>query len=139
MTKIKKKSSDASEVYLKAVNRNVELIAENRSLTEEITRLRSSVANPYHITLKMYTDHDMKVWDFSPILKTIQFEGPALLVKILRTIHHQYAILNIQEQVTALNRHTLSINDYSEQIPNELYILKTLADNIEAIRCITDV
>lgn len=130
-----KKKTDEVKVfestYLAAITRNQELVIENNLLSEEITRLRSSVN--YHVRLKMYTDHEVKTWDFSELLKTVQFESPQLLVKILRTIHHQYAILNIQEQVTALNRHTLSINDYSEQIPNELYILRTMADNIEAI------
>ena len=85
------------------------------------------------INLRMYLDPEVKTWDFTKLIQMVQFESPQLLVKILRQVHHEFAILNIQEQVTALNRHTLSINDYSEQIPNELYILKTLADNIEAI------
>lgn len=130
----KKRVAVSEKNYLSIVEHNTKLIQENLALTGQIEELRKQPdRNPYHITLKMYTDHDMKVWDFSPILKTIQFEGIALLVKILRTIHHQYAILNIQEQVTALNRHTPTINNYSEKIPGELYILKVLADAVEAI------
>jgi len=34
---------------------------------------------------------------------------------------------------TALNRKEVSISDYSERIPNELFILKALADCIEAV------
>lgn len=132
-----KKKTDKVKVfestYLAAITRNQELVIENNLLSEEITRLRSSVANPYHIALKMFTDHDMKVWDFSAIIKLIQFESAPLLVKLLRRIHHNYSVLNIQEMTSALNRGGPYVSKWDDTVPNDLYILKILADNIEAI------
>lgn len=133
-----KKKTDEVKVfestYLAAITRNQELVIENNLLSEEIARLRSSAT--YHVRLKMYTDCEVKTWDFSAILKMIQFESPQLLVKILRAIHHSYSILNIQEQVRYLNEHKVFCGSFSESIPNEITILKELADNIEAIKSI---
>jgi hypothetical protein len=130
-----KKKTDEVKVfestYLAAITRNQELVIENNLLSEEITRLRSSVN--YHVRLKMYTDHEVKTWDFSELLKTVQFESPALLVTLLRRIHHNYSVLNIQEMTSALNCGGPYVSKWDEGVTNHLYILKLLADNIEAI------
>ena len=126
--------------YLTAVNRNMELIKENKALTKELDRLKSSNINTepgkrkYLINLRMYMNPKEQVYDFTDIIQLIQFESPALLVKILREVHHNYSVMNINEMTAALNKHEQSINNYSESLPNELYILKTLADAIEAVR-----
>jgi hypothetical protein len=129
-----------ASTYLTAVNRNMELIKENKALVDELDRLKNSniPAEPgkrnYFIQLKMYLHKQEKVFDFTEIVQLIQFNSPVLLVKILREVHHNYSVMNINEMTAALNKHEPSIADYSESIPNELYILKFLADSIEAVR-----
>jgi len=75
-----------------------------------------------------------QVYDFTDVIHLIQFNNPELLVKILREVHHNYSVMNINEMAAALNQHEPRISHYSESIPNELYILKTLADAIEAVK-----
>jgi len=136
MKKPKRKSVDISpENYLTLVNRNLELINENRELTEKLANLKT-VPGTYLIKLCMYMDKDQKIFDFSQVIKLIQYESPAVLTKLLRQIHHDLAVLNIQEQTAALNRHTPSINDYSTDTPNLLYILKAMAEAIESVKSI---
>lgn len=124
----KKRAVVSEKNYLAIVDHNTKLIQENIALSEKLE------AGTYIIKLKMYTDSEVKQWDFSEILKLIQFESPQLVVKILRTIHHNYSCLNLAEMATVLNRHTPTINNYSDQIPNELYFLKSIADAIESIK-----
>lgn len=137
MTKSKKRDKDklslSEENFLTLADRNLELINQNKELTEKLEAIKTD-SNPYLIKIKMYTDRETRVWDFTPVIQLIQFESPELLVRILRTVHHQYSCLNLAEMATALNKHKPSINDYSEKIPNELYILKELADCIENIK-----
>ena len=131
----KKRVAISEKNYLSIVEHNTKLIQENLALTGQIEELRKQPdRNPYHITLKMYTDHEVKTWDFSELLKTVQFESPALLVKLLRRIHHNYSVLNIQEMTSALNRGGPYVSKWDEGVTNHLYILKLLADNIEAIK-----
>lgn len=141
----RKKTDDITvfeATYLTAINRNVELIKENKALTNELEQFKSTGSvlttepgkRKYFIELKMYRDSEEKVFDFTNIIQLIQFNSPALLVKILREVHHNYSCLNISEMTAALNKQQLSIADYSESIPNELYILKTLADAIEQVK-----
>ncbi len=141
----KKKTDDIrvfESTYLAAINRNQELIKENKSLTDELEGLKSantiikseSGKRKYLINLKMYRNNYEGLYDFTGIIQFIQFEGPELLIKLLRQIHHNYSVMNINEMTTALNKHEFTLGSYSESIPNELYILKTLADKIEAIQ-----
>jgi hypothetical protein len=126
--------------YLTAVNRNMELIKENKDLVDELERLKSSNIKTepgkrkYNIRLRMYMNPNEAVYDFTEIIQMIQFNSPELLVKILREVHHNYSVMNINEMTAALSKHEPSFLDYSESIPNELYILKALADAIEAVR-----
>ena len=124
--------------YLSAVNRNAELLKENQVLSEQLARLQKFLApengRNYLIQLKMYRDNQEKVFDFTDIIQLIQFESSVLLVKLLRQIHHNYSVLNINEMTKALNDYKPTVSKYSEGIPNELYILKTLADCIEAVK-----
>ena len=122
-----------SEAFQTVINQSLQVtgikskpVTENNSLNE----------GQYIINLKMYLDKEVKPWDFTPIIKLIQYESPAVLTKLLRQIHHDLAVLNIQEQTAALNRHTPSINDFSTDVPNELYILKALAEAIESVKSI---
>ena len=144
-SKVKKKTNDIrifEATYLAAINSNLELTKENQVLTDELERLKSQHTTvtiepgkrKYHIRMNLHTNPNELVYDFTDIIKLIQFESPELLVKILRQIHHNYSILNINEMTTALNKKELSCGIYSESIPNELYILKALADSIESIK-----
>jgi hypothetical protein len=140
MKKSKSKKADDlrifSATYLTAVSRNMELIKENQVLTDELELLKSQITiittepgnRNYNIRLKMFTNREERVYNFTDIIQLIQFNNPALLVKILREVHHNYSCLNIAEMTAALNRHEPSIADYSESIPNELHYLKALAD-----------
>lgn len=141
----RKKTDDITvfeATYLKAINQSLELIQENKVLTDELERLKGTNnviqtepgKRKYLIELKMFTNREEKVYCFTDIIQLIQFNSPPLLVKILREVHHNYSILNINEMTAALNKQQLSIADYSESIPNELYILKTLADAIEQVK-----
>jgi hypothetical protein len=141
----RKKTDDITvfeATYLTAINRNVELIKENKALTDELEQFKSTgfvlTSKPnkgkYLIQLKMYRDKQEKVFNFTDIVQLIQFESPALLVKLLRQIHHNYSVLNIDEMTKALNNYKPTVSKYSEGIPNELYILKTLADCIEEVK-----
>jgi hypothetical protein len=144
-SKVKKKTDDIrvfEATYLAAINRNLELTKENQVLTNELERLKSH--NPiittepgkrkYHILMNLHTNPKELVYDFTDIIQLIQFESPELLVKILRQIHHNYSILNINEMTNALNNKELNCGSYSESIPNELFILKVLADSLETIK-----
>lgn len=144
-SKVKKKTDDIrifEATYLAAINSNLELTKENQVLTDELERLKSQntivTTDPgkrkYLICLKMFTNPNELVYDFTDIIQLIQFESPEFLVKILRQVHHNYSIMNINEMVTALNKKELSCGSYSESIPNELHILKALADCITAIK-----
>ena len=144
-SKGKKKTDDIrvfEATYLAAINRNQELIKENEALTDELALYRNNGSvlrtepckREYHIKMKMFTNREEGVYNFTDIIQLIQFNSPALLVKILREVHHNYSILNINEMTAALNRHQPSIADYSESIPNELHYLKALADSIETVR-----
>ncbi len=132
--------------YLVAINRNKELIKENEALIDELERLKSTNSliqtepgrSEYHSKMKMFTDKEEQVWNFTDIIQLIQFESPTLIVKLLRQVHHIYSVLNIEEQVKALNERKVFCGRFSESIPNELYILKTLADSIEAVKEIPD-
>ena len=146
MKKSNKKKVDDLRIfestYLAAINRNLELINENTALTDKLEQLKNSnniiTTEPgkrkYLIKLKMYMDSEEKVIDFTDIVQLIQFESPALLVRMLRQIHHNYSCMNIDEMAKALNNFKPTVSRYSESIPNELYIIKTLADSIEAVR-----
>ena len=144
MKKIKSKKIDNvrlfASAYLTAVARNLQYIEQIKKYESQIKQLESSniTTEPskrkYLVSLRMYTNPNEQVYDFTDIIQLIQFESPELLVKILREIHNNYASLNISEMTAALNKHEQSINNYSESIPNELYILKTLADAIEAVK-----
>jgi bifunctional N-acetylglucosamine-1-phosphate-uridyltransferase/glucosamine-1-phosphate-acetyltransferase GlmU-like protein len=141
----KKKADDVrifTATYLTAVNRNLELIKENKVLADELEQLRSTntiiTTEPGNINnnirLKMFTNREKKVYYFTDIIQLIQYNSPELLVKILRQVHHNNSVLNINEMTEVLNKHEPSIADYSESIPNELYILKALADSIETVK-----
>lgn len=146
MKKVKSKKTDnlrlLASVYLAAVARNLEYIEQIKKYEGELKRLTSSnnvlTTEPgnrkYNIKLKMYLDREEKVFDFTDIVQLIQYNSPELLVKILRQVHHNYSIMNINEMTAALNRKELSLATYSEDIPNELHYLKALADSIEAIK-----
>ena len=131
-----------ASAYLSAVARNLEYIEQIKKYETTLKQLQSSNTvlrtepgkRKYQIELKMFRDSEEKVFDFTDIIQLIQFESPALLVKLLRQVHHNYSVLNIQEQVKALNERKVFCGSYSESIPNELYILKTLADCIEAVK-----
>ena len=127
--------------YLAAINQNLELTKENQVLGDELERFKSQTSiiatepgkREYHINMKMFTNREEKDYYFTDIIQLIQFNSPELLVKILREVHHFYSCMNLSEMATALNRKEVSISDYSERIPNELFILKALADCIEAV------
>jgi hypothetical protein len=131
-----------ASAYLSAVARNLEYIEQINQFKAESKQIKSTNSviqtepgrSEYHIKMKMFTDKEEQVWNFTDLIQLIQFESPALLVKLLRQIHHNYSVLNIQEQVKALNERKVFCGSYSESIPNELYILKTLADCIEAVK-----
>lgn len=142
-SKVKKKTDDIrvfEATYLAAINSNLELTKENQVLTDELERPKSSNTTTkrenkkYLIELQMYTNPRELVYDFTNIVQLIQFESPELLVKILRQVHHNYSIMNINEMTAALNKKELSYCTYPESISNELYILKVLADSINAIK-----
>jgi hypothetical protein len=142
-SKVKKKTDDIrvfEATYLAAINSNLELTKENQVLTDELERLKRSNTTTkrenkkYLIELQMYSNLREQVYDFTDIIQIIQFESPELLVKLLRQIHHNYSILNINEMTMALNKKELSCCTYSESVPNELHILKTLIDCIEGIK-----
>jgi hypothetical protein len=87
----------------------------------------------YIASFKMSTDNQELVYDVTPVIDMIRFEGKELLVKMLRSIHHDYSVMNVQEMTSALNRHEQSISTYSEDVPNQHYIIKALAHSIEGI------
>lgn len=87
----------------------------------------------YIASFKMYTDTKEMLWDVTSLVDLVRFESRDLLVKLLRSIHHDYSIMNIQEMTAALNGKKQCIEDYSEDIPLQLIILKELADSIEKI------
>ena len=91
----------------------------------------------YIASFKMNISPQELTWDVTPIIDLIRFEGKDLLVKMLRSIHHDFATTNIEELTTALNKHEVSYWDYSTAVPNQLYILKALADAIGEIKPIT--
>lgn len=148
MKKVKSKNHKNDDLrifattYLTAVNRNLELIKENKILSDELEEIKSlnpilktgSGKRKYYIYLTMYTNPRSALYDFTDIIQLIQFESPSLLVKILRYVHHNYSVMNLSEMASALNRHEVTLCSYSEDIPNELYILKSLADCIEAVK-----
>ncbi len=131
-----------ASAYLSAVSRNLEYIQQIKQRDEEIEQLKSSntVINTepgkrkYLINMRLYTNPNELIYDLTDIIQLIQFESPELLVKILRQIHHNYSVMNISEMTTALNKHEFTLGSYSESIPNELYILKVLADSIATIK-----
>lgn len=88
----------------------------------------------YMIKLKMFVDTQEQVFDFTPLIELVQFNGIELIVKIMRQVHHNYALLNIEEMTNALNSHKTTLGSYSESIPAELYFLKEFADRIEDIK-----
>lgn len=104
-TKSSKKKADDLRIftatYLTAVNRNLELIKENKVLSDELELLKGTntivTTEPgnrnYNIRLKMFTNREEKVYNFTDIIQLIQFNSPALLVKILREVHNNYSII----------------------------------------------
>ena len=86
---------------------------------------------------KMYTSSQELTWDVTPVINLVRFEGKELLVKMLRSIHHDFSVLNIQEMTIALNNPKLRVSTFSEAVPNQLYIIKALADSIEEINPVT--
>ena len=122
-----------SDAYLNIVDSNMKLIDElKEARTETVTITKQN--QRYIITLVMHKDHTEKTFDITRLIDLIKGEGPELLVKLLRQVHHNYSVMNITEMSTQLNKHLPTLNNYSESIPNELYIIKELADSIENIR-----
>ena len=129
-----------ASAYLAAVARNLEYIEQIKKYEIQFKQLENlnisikPVKGKYLIQIKMYLDQKEKVFDFTEIIQFIQFNGIETLCKNIRQIHHDFAVMNIREMTSQLNRHTPTINDYSEDIPNELDLLKTIADCIENIK-----
>jgi hypothetical protein len=140
MKKTKSKKVDNvrlfASAYLTAVARNLQYIEQIKKYESQIKQLESSntATGKHLISLRMYMNPKEQVYDFTDIIQLIQFESSELLVKALREVHHNYSVMNINEMTAALNKHEQSINNYSESIPNELYVLKSLADAIEAVK-----
>jgi len=88
----------------------------------------------YLVRCKLYLDQQEKVFDFTPVIEFIQYNGTELITKIFRQIHHNYACLNIEEMTEALNSKKITLGSYSESIPAELYFLKEISDCVEAIQ-----
>jgi hypothetical protein len=129
-----------ASAYLTAVARNLQYIEQIKKYESQIKLLESSnfINEPdkrkHLISLRMYTNPKEQVYDFTDIIQLIQFNSAELLVKTLREVHHNYSVMNINEMASALNKHEFTLGSYSDSISNELYILKSLADAIEAIR-----
>jgi hypothetical protein len=88
----------------------------------------------YLIKFKLYTTPEEKIYDITPLIEFVQFNGVELIAKIFRQVHHNYAVLNLEEQIQALNSKKLTLGTYSESIPAELYFIKEFADIVEAIK-----
>lgn len=84
--------------------------------------------------LKMKSDNEEMIYDLSGLIQLIQLEGPADLSKLLRDLHHDYAVSTIEEMTKHLNNKRFTFFDYSEEIPIQLMILKKLADCIDSIK-----
>jgi hypothetical protein len=118
-----------SDTCLSMLENNLKLLDEPGAILNHQRKFLAS--------FKMSIDNQELIWDVTPVIDIIRFEGKDLLVKMLRSIHHDYSVMNVQEMATALNRHEQSISIYSEEVPNQLYIIKALADSIEGINPVT--
>lgn len=123
MKKHKKSKKDVMDNYLELLENDLKKLDDG--LVKKDSR--------YIASFKMYTDTKEMLWDVTSLVDLVRFESRDLLVKLLRSIHHDYSIMNIQEMTAALNGKKQCIEDYSEDIPLQLIILKELADSIEKI------
>ena len=112
---------------------SLSVLEESLRKLEETDQYINRPARKFLANFKMSIDNQELTWDVTPVIDIIRFESRDLLVKMLRSVHHDYSVMNIQEMTEALNKHELSIATYSEDVPNQLYIIKALADAIEKI------
>lgn len=101
----KKKINDLKifeATYSQVVKQNQDLIRENKSLCEKFMQFQNSFIAGHHLKLRMPPDTTEKVWDFSELILLVQSDGVTNLVRTIKRVHHNYAILNIQEMTAAL-------------------------------------
>lgn len=125
--KDKKKINDLKifeATYSQVVKQNQDLIQVNKLLREEFVKFQNEFIAGYHMKVAIHPDTTEKVWDFSELILLVQSDGVTNLVRTMRRIHHNYAVLNIQEMTTTLNSHNDTGSKWDAEIVEDLYILK---------------